>query len=208
MRNAVPAAVLLASLFVAEQAHAVFINFESVPGLVGASPSTVGSPVPLASQLSTQLQLTQGVSFSSAPGYVGLAALDIGTTAIGGVSVGGLFDYSAITVIFTVPGQPSSLGITDFASFGFIELGTSSSIMMEAFDVNGVSLGSATTSGTGGTSLSLSIPGTHRLQMSTTGGGPVAFDDLNFNTPTLVPEPTSLALLGVGLTLLASTRRR
>lgn len=207
LRKRVSAVVILASVLVAGRAHAVFIDFESVPGLTGAI--DLSSPVPAASQLSTQLQLSLGVSFSSAASYVGLARLGnghatSGVNGIGGVSAAGLFDYREAIITFTLPGDPSTPAVTNFASIRGDHASASGSITLEAFDVGGFPLASVTIADGGGSTLSLSPPGMHRLRVTST-SGTVAFDDLQFNTP--VPEPASAALLGVGLALLAWARR-
>src|SRR3989442_5617941 len=150
-------AVLVPALVLAsgERAGAGVITFESVPGVTGMA-FLDGTPVPVDGRLGTQLQLSDGVSFSSIAGssivaYVALVNLGSGhatsgVNGIGGVDAADTLRYnSPVMITFTLPGDPSTPAITNFVSIRgdqFAVVGGSAT--MEAFDVNGLSLGSVT----------------------------------------------------------------
>src|SRR3989475_7281109 len=150
-------AVLVPALVLAsgERAGAGVITFESVPGVTGMA-FLDGMPVPLDARLGAQLQLSDGVSFSSIAGssivgYVALVNLGSGhatsgVNGIGGVDAANTLRYnSPVMITFTLPGDPSTPAITNFVSIRgdqFAVVGGSAT--MEAFDVNGLSLGSVT----------------------------------------------------------------
>src|SRR3989442_2473772 len=150
-------AVLVPALVLAsgERAGAGVITFESVPGVTGMA-FLDGTPVPVDGRLGTQLQLSDGVSFSSIAGssivgYVALVNLGSGhatsgVNGIGGVDAANTLRYnSPVMITFTLPGDPSTPAITNFVSIRgdqFAVVGGSAT--MEAFDVNGLSLGSVT----------------------------------------------------------------
>jgi len=181
----VPAIVLASG----ERAGADVITFETVPGLT-AMGFLDGTPVLSDARLSSQLQLSQGVSFSSIPGYVALVNLGIGhatsgLNGIGGVNAANSLNYnSRVVITFTLPGDPSTPAITDFVSIRGDNFPAGGSATMEAFDVNGVLLGSVTASDevgtTRGLTLSLSIPNIHSIRLTQTQSD-IAFDDLRFN---------------------------
>ena len=181
----VPAIVLASG----ERAGADVITFETVPGLT-AMGFLDGTAVPSDARLSSQLQLSQGVSFSSIAGYVALVNLGIGhatsgLNGIGGVNAANSLNYnSRVVITFTLPGDPSTPAITDFVSIRGDNFPAGGSATMEAFDVNGVLLGSVTASDevgtTRGLTLSLSIPNIHSIRLTQTQSD-IAFDDLRFN---------------------------
>lgn len=170
------------------------ITFEGIPGVVAMSPAN-GTPVPLNARLSTELQASNGVSFSSIGGYVAVANLGLGRAAtppngIGGVDSSNLLNYNAPVVItFSMPGSPSTPAITDFVSIRGDLSATLGSATMEAFDVSGSLIGSATSGvGAGGVMLSISIPNMHSVRLTQTQAD-IAFDNLRFNalSPASVP---------------------
>jgi len=188
-------AVLVPALVLAsgERAGAGVITFESVPGVTGMA-FLDGMPVPLDARLGAQLQLSDGVSFSSIAGssivgYVALVNLGSGhatsgVNGIGGVDAANTLRYnSSILITFTLPGDPSSPAITNFVSIRgdqFAVVGGSAT--MEAFDVNGLSLGSVTAADVmGGLTLSLPMPNIHSILITQATGSLIAFDDLTFN---------------------------
>jgi hypothetical protein len=182
-------AVLVPSMVLAsgERAGADLITFEVVPGVTAMGTFFDGTPVPLESRLSNQLQLSQGVSFSSTVGYVALVNLGLGhatsgVTGIGGVNAADALRYnSPVVITFTLPGEPGTPAVTDFVSIrgdNFPVAGGSAT--MEAFDVNGVSLGITTVPDEAGLTLSLSIPNIHSVRLTQTRSD-IAFDDLRFN---------------------------
>ena len=182
-------AVLVPSIVLAsgERAGADLITFEVVPGVTAMTTFFDGRPVPVEARLSNQLQLSQGVSFSSTAGYVALVNLGFGhatsgVSGIGGVNAADALKYnSPVVITFTLPGDPGTPAITDFVSIrGDNQPVAGGSATMEAFDVNGVLLGSVTVPDEVGITLSLSIPNIHSVRLTQTRSD-IAYDDLIFN---------------------------
>jgi hypothetical protein len=182
-------AVLVPSMVLAsgERAGADLITFEVVPGVTALGTFFDGTPVPVEARLSNQLQLSEGVSFSSTPGYVALVNLGVGhatsgVSGIGGVNAADALRYnSPVIITFTLPGEAGTPAVTDFVSIrgdNFPVAGGSAT--MEAFDVNGVLLGSVTVADEAGLTLSLSIPNIHSVRLTQTRSD-IAYDDLRFN---------------------------
>lgn len=188
------------------------IDFDSLPGMSNSP----GSPVPLSSQLSNQLQPTTGAVFSSTAGYVAVVDLGLGhaissTNGIGGVDAGGPLNYGTpIIVTFFDPTNALVKAVTDFVEIrgdqhATFPLGTAT---LTAFGIGGGFLGTFTAPDvTGGLTLSLSVPGIHSVRISET-SATIAFDNLRFNPVTSVPEPASLMLLGAGLAAIGIWRRK
>ena len=187
----VPALVLASG----ERAGADVVSFEDLPGMMGMG-FLDGTPVPSDARLSSQLQLSRGVSFSSIAGYVALVNLGIGhatsgLNGIGGVNAANNLNYnSPVIITFTVPGDPSTPAVTDFVSIRGDNFPAGISgcppavggcAMMEAFDINGVLLGEkVAVPDEPGLTLSVSIPGIHSIRLTQTRSD-IAFDDLRFN---------------------------
>ena len=170
------------------------ITFEGIAGVEAMSAAN-GTPVPLNARLSTELQASNGVSFSSIGGYVAVVHLGLGHAAtppngIGGVDSSSLLDYNApIVITFSMPGSPNTPAVTDFVSIRGDLSATAGAATMEAFDVSGSLIGSVTSAGgPGGVALSISIPNIHSIRLLQTQAD-VAFDNLRFNelSPALVP---------------------
>lgn len=195
-------AVLVPSLVLAsgERAWADLITFEVVPGVTAMGTFFDGTPVPLESRLSNQLQLSQGVSFSSTVGYVALVNLGLGhatsgVTGIGGVNAADTLRYnSPVVITFTLPGDPTTPAITDFVSIQGDNFPVAGGFAtMEAFDVDGVRLGVVTVPDEVGLTLKLSIPNIHSVRLTQTRSD-IAYDDLRFNALTHVGHaPTANA---------------
>ncbi len=173
-------AVLVPSMGLAsgERAGADLITFEVVPGVTALGTFFDGTPVPVDARLSNQLQLSEGVSFSSTAGYVALVNLGVGhatsgVSGIGGVNAADALRYnSPVVITFTLPGEAGTPAVTDFVSIrgdNFPVAGGSAT--MEAFDVNGVLLGSVTVPDEAGLTLSLSIPNIHSVRLTQTRSG-------------------------------------
>jgi PKD domain len=186
-----------------EPAAAVVIDFErDIPADMSAMHYANGLAVPQGAQLGTQLRDSHGVTFSSISqidnrtmtGYVALVNLanaafphaPSGSNGIGAVD-GGQLQYGASIVIrFTMPGDPATAAITDFVSITGDLSGNGASATMEAFDVNGASLGMTTVVDNGGLVLRLPklngppIPNIHYVVIRQTQAD-IAFDDLKFN---------------------------
>jgi hypothetical protein len=164
------------------------VNFDAIPGITPMA-NAAGQVVPTAARLSTQLQLSQGISFSSGVAYIAVVLLGVGhatsgPNGIGGVNASNQLSYgTAVTATFTVPGDPSTPGVTDFVSVRGDTAPGSGTATLQAFDINGNLLGSDTKPDiSGGLTLSLSIKGIHSIVVSETQAN-IAFDDFRFNSP-------------------------
>ena len=183
----VPALVLVTS----DQAVAGFIDFEQITGMTPMSQFLDGIPVDPdssagSSRLGTQLQLSDGVTFSSDADYVALIHLGnqatSGVVGIGGVTAQNILKYdSPIIITFTTPGDPTIPAVTDSVSIqGDLQPG-SGSAMMEAFDVNGGLLATATVPDSAGFTLAISTANIHSVRVTQTPSAFIAFDNLRFN---------------------------
>lgn len=216
MRKLTKLAVVAAMLLTPALAQAAImtIDFDSLPGM-GNSP---GAAVPVANQLSGGF-LGLGVSFSSEANYVAVVVHGAPTVSmpniIGGVTATGNLSYGTpITISFFDPSNSSMMGVTDFFSIRGDQAPGPGTATAQAFDINGVSLGSVTASDiAAGLTLSFSMPGIHRVLLTET-SATIGFDNLMFETPIGVlkpigvPEPITLSLLGAGLLGLGAIRRR
>jgi hypothetical protein len=85
------------------------------------------------------------------------------------------------------------------------------SAVLSVFDINGILLDSVTLSSTSIMTLSISRASADIAFFRATAGQPggyVMLDNLEFNVPTAVPEPASLALFAAGLVGAAALRRK
>src|SRR5687768_17508857 len=151
-----PCALLLCAVIFAAPAGALaggaLITFESVPGVTAMNAFIDGCcTIPTGARLSTQLQMSDGVSFSSPAGYVAVVRLGSGhatsgANGIGGVTASNVIKYNQPVVItFSLPGSPSTPAITDFVSIRGDQIRAAGGFAtMEAFDVSGARIGSAT----------------------------------------------------------------
>jgi hypothetical protein len=170
----------------------VLINFDTITGITPMGNSQ-GSAVPLAAQLSTQLQTSMGARFSSlSSDHVAVVNLGVGhatsgALGIGGVSAANLLTYNQpVVVTFSLPGSPSIPAVTNFVSIRADLAGGGGLMTLQAFDVNGVLLGTASVTDSGGPAVSLSLPNIHSIRVTQTQSN-IAYDDLRFNP--LTPAP-------------------
>ena len=169
-------------------AQPVTINFENFSGMR----FDAGFPVPASSQLSNQLLLSQGLSFrSESTPYVAVVNLGVGhatsgTNGIGGVNASGQLSYSTpIRVEFVLPGSPGTPAVTDSVSIrNDLSANGGEPVTLEAFDIAGRLVGSATMIDDHVFTLSVSVPGIHSVRISEGQSlGAAAFDDFSFNGP-------------------------
>ncbi len=166
-----------------------FINFDNLPAIAPGS-----GFIPVADRLSNQLS-NLGVTFStglgadyvpvvgpsdavSPPNQIWLATTD-------NTLVLSLPYYAVIN--FVDPSNPSVDAVTDFVSIRGDVDGSSNTLTMEAFDVNGDLIGTDTQPDTGGETVSVSTPGIQSVHiiMSTPQGqvGGIGLDNLMFDPP-------------------------
>ncbi len=194
------------------------INFDNLPAMV-PGPGTI----PVADRLSNQLG-NLGVTFSTGLGadYVPVVGPSDGTSPPNSIWMAApdntlvLYEPYYVVIDFVDPADPSSDAVTDFASIRGDVNGSSNTLTMQAFDMNGNLLGTDTQPDTGGETVKLSIPGiqsVHILMSTPTGqSGGIALDDLTFDPPvsaanhlvvTAQPPGSVTAGSGFGLTVKA-----
>jgi hypothetical protein len=209
--------LLVHSLFGFESAVGVTLDFESVPGVTPDPDYSNGGLVPASARLNTQLLPTSGVRFrteSPNPDYVALIHLGLGhgtsgLRGIGSVNVANQKAYSLPMLIsFFDPTETSTMAVTDFVSIRGDNSEGFGTLTMQAYNPQGVLLGTVSAIDSGGTTLSLTIPNIHRIRLTETISN-VAWDDLTFNPLVPVPEPSSVILLALGsLALILINRSR
>jgi hypothetical protein len=169
-----------------------FINFDN---LTATSGFFEGTAIAAQARLSDQLA-NRGVIFSTGKGtdYVAVVPLGEGhaTSGTNGISMASTdeevtYSVPCYTVIkFVDPANPSVGAVTNFVSIRGDFGGSTNTLTMQAFDINGILLGTDSQPDVGGETVSLSLPGIHSVHIVTTAEGDVggiALDDLAFNTP-------------------------
>jgi len=145
--------IMLCTALVAVPASAlvgeILLTFESVPGITPGT-SQQGAGVQTWARLSTQMQMSHGVSFSSTASYVAVVNLGSGhatsgATGIGGVNASNILTYNQpIVITFTMPGSPSTPAVTNFVSIRGDQRPATGSATMQAFDLDGAPIESVT----------------------------------------------------------------
>ncbi len=160
-----------------------------------------GQPIPEAARLSDGVAATHGVLFVSGAEYVAVVALGVGhatsgTNGIGGATPDGILTYDRrwpIVFRFVDPQNPEALAVTDFVSVRGDMAGTSGQeVVINAYDVSGVLVGSDQVLDFGGQTLTVAGVGIHRVEfLGTQDDCGVALDDLTFNPVTPLPTTTT-----------------
>jgi hypothetical protein len=177
----------------AQSGTPTLVNFEAIPGITALNGFGDGCCIiPAGARLSTQLQNSHGVTFSSVAGYVAVVRLGTGhatsgLNGIGGVNVGNFLKYnSPVVITFNVPGSPSTPGATDFVSIRGDTIPATGRATMEAFDAEGTLLATVTAADrSGGLTLTIATPHIHSVRVTQTLSD-IAYDDLRFNPPVAV----------------------
>lgn len=210
-----------AASFAAPVSAATLLTFDTLT----AMSNSPGSPVPVASQLSTAYLSTNGVSFSSGSAFVAVvdhfpdpAATPTPPNIIAGTDASGRLDYSApIVAAFFNPVSTGQKATTSFVKVlaDRFPLG-SGFVTLEAYDIGGGLLGTISAPDTGplgtGASLSLAFGGIHSVRFFSD-NRTVGFDNFEFGDLSVggaVPEPATWTMLisGFGLVGCAIRRRR
>ncbi len=171
----------------------ILINFENIPAVTPMG-NAQGTSVPLAARLSTQLQMSTGARFSSVSDHVAVVHLGLnhatsGLLGIGGVNAANSLIYnSPVAITFSVPGSPTIPAFTNFVSMRADFAGGGGTMTLQAFDINGTLIGTASVLDVGGPTVSLSIPNIHSVRVTQSQSN-IAYDDLSFNPLTPAPPP-------------------
>ena len=115
----------------------------------------------------------------------------------------------SIDAYFVIP-NTSTPGVTDLVRIRGFDTGVGSILgTLVAFDINDVLIATQTliTPPSQSAVLEVSVPGIARVRFSTDADG-AYFDNLIFNAPTVVPEPSTFSLLVLGTTLIALCARK
>ena len=128
--------------------------------------------------------------------------------AFGGVNASGNVDLvSPVSGRLVVP-DTTDQGATDFVSVlaGYADAGD---LLLQAFDVNGALVGSTTNTVGGVSTLSITAPldDIASFTVSTPVNDAFGVERVSVDTPVSVPEPTSLACVGLVAAGLAGRRR-
>ncbi len=197
------AAIVFLLLAVPSYGQALTVDFESFSGMSFFG----GTPVPASAQLSSQLLSSHGLLFRSDSDsqFVAVVALGAnhatsGVNGIGGVDSSGRLSYgTAFAIEFFLPSNPAVPAVTDFFSIrGDLIANGNHAVTLQAFDASGGLLGSMTQIDSQPWTLSFAGAGIHSVHISQ---APVefsaAFDDITFHSLAAVPEPATVALLGI-----------
>lgn len=211
--------LVLAGFCLAASASAhIDIEFDELPG----GNYLAGSPILGPSQLSTHYLPIYGVTFGSTAGYVAVVNQEgransapngiTGSTADGKVSY---TQANSITASFWDPSNPTVAAGTNFVALQGDRDSSGNHnwpLTLNAYDLEGNLVATDTHPDHNGTTLIVvsSTYNIHRIEFlgSLTEQDGVAVDNFQFNEVTPVPEPTTLAVLGIGSFLIARRRRR
>jgi hypothetical protein len=158
--------------------------------LMGNSP---GSAVPTNSQLSTQYQAADGITFSSTSPYVAIGSF--GTTSppagIGGVTASGQLSYNEpVKIVFSVPGASTPAVTTSVSITGDQSGIGGQTATFTAYDANGAVIQAFTKADTSGLNNTWTVSGAGIHSVIFSGGNlgapfgfgtGIALDDLQFD---------------------------
>jgi PEP-CTERM motif len=197
----------------------VVLDFEGpLPdGLVPTS-FIQGAPVPVSARVTDQY-MPLGIRIADAAlVQLGVGHAASGANGLAGISASGDIDYDqAVTFSFYLPGDGSTAGTTDFFAYSPDWGGGSGNVItISAFGLDGELVGMVhfTESGTFASPLAISGMGQfHKVTVDQTlydrTSGGIGLDLVQIgDIAVAVPEPATLALVGVAVLGVARTRRR
>jgi hypothetical protein len=211
-------AALTGLCFSAAEATLV-LDFESpLPGSLAPMSYLQGTPVPASARVTDQYLDLGIVIDSAALVQLGSGHAASGLNGLGGIDGSGNLDYDTpVSFTFFLPGGGAPATINYFAYSPDLAGGSGNIITITAYDQVGSVVGQAsfTESGSFPVSSPLSISGIgpfHRVTIDqtlfNTYSGGIGIDLVTYGDPLAVPEPATLALLGLGLAGLGFLRRR
>ena len=218
MRSLLPSVLVLVCLAAAVSARAVTLDIDSLPPGMSNSP---GSFVPTTARVSNQFR-SQGVLVSSGAGYAAVV-LDQGGTVwkqgdpavkqgLGGTGSGDTLSYATPLVFtFVSPTNAAVPYVTNAFSIYADYNGDGSLVTVSGYDLAGALVAQASRnehSGSAAFGDLYSISGAGISRVVVQGTGTTAFSNVQFNAVTPVPEPATIAALGLGAAALLRRRRK
>ena len=197
----------------------VVLDFEGpLPGGLVPTSYIQGASVPATARVTDQY-LPIGIRIADAAlVQLGVGHAASGANGLAGISANGTIDYDqAVTFSFYFPGDGSTAGTTDFFAYSPDRGGGSGNVItISAFGLDDALIGQAqfTESGTFASPLAITGIGQfHKVTVDQTlydrASGGIGLDLVQFGDIVLaVPEPATLALVGVAMLGAATTRRR
>jgi hypothetical protein len=164
----------------------IVLDFESFGAMTFISRSTI----PPSARLSDAFLLTDGVRFSSGAPFVAVTENGVGhapggKNGIGGSTPDGKLTYDrAFPVVarFFDPKNPSVPAVTDYVSVRGDLWGSGQTIVLNAYDLDGKRIGSATVVDDGQSTMKIEMPGIHYVEfLGTEDDAGVGLDNFTFN---------------------------
>ena len=181
-------AVLVASflLYGCSAAQPIIIDFEGRAGMT----FWTGNPIPENCRLGDQMLEEYGVVFSSGEPYVAVVELGAGHAASGVIGISGarpgaILTYAPqwpVAIEFFDPTGSGAPAVTECVSWRGDMIGSGVSVTLNAYGIDGQLLDSATAVDEGGTLVSVSGAGIHRVEfLGANDNAGMALDDLTFS---------------------------
>jgi hypothetical protein len=164
----------------------IVLDFESFGAMTFISRSTI----PPSARLSDAFLLTDGVRFSSGAPFVAVTENGVGhapggKNGIGGSTPDGKLTYDRahpVVARFFDPKNPSVPAVTDYVSVRGDLWGSGQTIVLNAYDLDGKRIGSATVVDDGQSTMKIEMPGIHYVEfLGTEDDAGVSLDNFTFN---------------------------